>query len=260
MIRFDMRRFGRLARWALGTDAAYYRRWVLQLFVVVLLMFLFFTTVVRINGGRETGHQVMGVVVMLMVVICVVMGPAFMFQSMTGRHDRQRLLLLPASNLEKYLVRYVSWLFVLFLTLAVILTADLLQYTMHWLLGHDDRRWVMETVWLPINPRWTTWNQPLDEGLAFPLVALLCWLHSCYALGATFFRVRKYGWVLTTMVLIALGMLEEWLLPDVAPFGHDIVVAPVAYGWGLLALSALNFLLSYRLFCRMQVVGRFMNI
>lgn len=259
MIQFDIRRFGRLARWTLATEGAYYRRLALQLFAVVFLLLMFLSRI-QMNGDMTRGYEIAVAMMFVMLIACVVMGPAFMFQGMTGRHARQTLLTLPASNLEKYLVRYATWMLVLVLAVIAIVVADQLQYVVYWLLGNDGRRWLVSVAQETIGPRWGTWSERLDEEVLSRTVSALFWLHSCYALGATFFRMRKYGWVLTTMVLVVLGILGDWLLSGFIPIdnaGSAVVIAPVM---SYLVLSILNFWLSYRLFCRMQIAGRFFNI
>ena len=51
--------------------------------------------------------------VLFTTVAILVLGPTMMFNSMRGKHDDQQLLTLPASNLEKYLMRYSYWLLLL---------------------------------------------------------------------------------------------------------------------------------------------------
>ena len=98
--------------------------------------------------------------------------------------------------------------------------------------------------------------------LVHTLLVLTIWFHSIYALGATFFRSRKYNWVLTTIVIILLTIVQAWIFPfeEHTPYKEmstmDFVIGDVAAGLWIV----LNFWLSYKLFCRTQVIGKFVNI
>ena len=110
---------------------------------------------------------------------------------MRGKHDDQRLLMLPASNPEKYLMRYSYWLLLLPSFVGSFVIADLLQYLVNWLSEHEGRMLVMQYL------------MRLDFNIVFPpsivvprsliacIVLTFVWLHSCYAVGATFFRSHK---------------------------------------------------------------------
>ncbi len=79
--------------------------------------------------------------------------------------------------------------------------------------------------------------------------------HSLYALGATFFRTRKFNWVPTTLVIILLSIVPNTQVSPAEATTTDILITNlVALCW-----VVLNFWLSYRLFCRQQVIGKFIN-
>ena len=90
----------------------------------------------------------------------------------------------------------------------------------------------------------------------------LLWLHSVYALGGTFFRSHKYAALLTTAAVIVLGLLHVWLFgmedlyDENKPSDTVDIIWCTFYG----ILTIVNFWLSYRLFCRNQVIGRFVNL
>lgn len=93
------------------------------------------------------------------------------------------------------------------------------------------------------------------------LIAVFLWIHSFYALGGTFFRSHKFAWVLTTVAFIVLTSLLIWVTPDSSNdldkvSVHELVIWDVIYG----AWFLLNFWLSYRCFCRQQVIGKFVNL
>ena len=111
MIQFSFNRFGKLARWSLTNDRKYYVKTFLQMLTVLTLVFLFFT--MEHNGTHRYDGEVHSMdhyspcffVALYLFIINIVVGPSLMFYSMKGKHDRQTLLMLPTSNLEKYLMR-----------------------------------------------------------------------------------------------------------------------------------------------------------
>jgi hypothetical protein len=164
----------------------------------------------------------------------------------------QRLLMLPASNLEKYLMRYASWIILLPIQLAAFFAADLIQYVFGLVVGHEQVKLVTSAV-----IEFCQSDMPLSYRMNF--VWLFVWLHSLYAVGATFFRFRKNNWIATTLVLIVVGILLSAIAghwQNVNMFwwnNHDYfsLLFPV--------LFVVNFWLSYRLFCRIQVIGKYVN-
>ncbi|MDE7455705.1 MAG: hypothetical protein K2M96_03255 [Prevotella sp.] len=256
MKRFDITRFGHTLRWSLTMDRGWFLRTTLSWTVMLTLMFLLFTCftfIVKDDG--HTGYEVSTVLFVATVVAILLLGPSFMFVSMTNRHADQTLLMLPASNLEKYLARYSYWLLSLPCLAVAFLTADLLQFVVNTLTGNDNATLVMSIiveVWGRIPD-----DVPREEGLTSLLFAL--WLHSFYALGATFFRAHKYNYVLTSVVLVLVlmltGIMQGKIVIDELLYHHRCYC-----NWTLLGLSVFNFWLSYRLFRRTQVIGKFINI
>lgn len=267
MIQFSFNRFGKLARWSLTNDRSYYVRTFLQMVAVLTLAFLFFTIegngTVRLDGKEYVSdHYTPCFFISLYAfIITIVVGPSLMFYSMKGKHDRQTLLMLPASNLEKYLMRYSTWILLVPILLLAFFAADLIQYIVNWLLGRDYTTFV--TTHFLYDEHMVNWRARICEEIsrdgAFNHYFTGLWLHSVYALGATFFRSHKFNAVFTTIVIIVGLMGFVWA------FGGESkgVTASSSYTvdyviWS--ALTVLNFWLSYRLFCRTQVIGKYVNL
>ena len=267
MIQFDFNRFGKLARWSLVNDKSYYVRTFLQMVAVLTLAFLFFTmegngTTIHDEKGYTVDHYMPCLFISLYAfIITIVVGPSLMFYSMKGKHDRQTLLMLPASNLEKYLMRYSTWILVVPVVLLAFFGADLIQYVVNWLVGRDYTTFV--TTHFLFDEHLIKWranicNEMSRDG-AFNHYFTGLWLHSVYALGATFFRSHKFNAVFTTIIIIVGLMGFVWA------FGGESkeVVASSSYTvdyviWSV--LTVVNFWLSYRLFCRTQVIGKYVNL
>jgi len=168
------------------------------------------------------------------------------------------LLMLPASNFEKYLMRYASWLILLPIHLVAFFAADLLQYVIYWLLGRGEVMFVTVALIEMMSDTWHKMPVELHAPLVVSAAFSIIWFHSCYALGATFFRSNKYNWVPTTIVIILIGILQLAILPDSKELVNrfpSVMEALVTVVWIIV-----NFWLSYKLFCRQQVIGKFVNV
>ena len=262
MIQFNFNRFGKLAKWSLTNDKGFYLKQALMLFVVFTLLFLFSTTshfTFRVNDNEQT-YFTCCVSVMVMIMITVITGPSWMFSSEKGEHERQALLMLPASNFEKYLMRYSTWIILLPLYIAGFFVADLIQYIVNVVAGNEGVMFVT-TKLMHIISKFLREVGPEQNRLTHALIAMLFWLNSFYALGGTFFRSHKFAWVLTTVTFIVLGVLWISVMPDSSQDSEKITMLEVVI-WDVIfgAWFLLNFWLSYRLFCRQQIKGKFVNL
>ena len=269
MIQFSFKRFGKLARWSLTNDKSYYVKNFLQALVVLTLIFLFFTMerrgTVRFDGRVYTTDHYMPCFFasLYLFVIFFLIGPSLMFYSMKGKHEGQTLLMLPASNLEKYLMRYSTWILLVPILLLAFFAADLIQYVVNWLIGRDYTTFV--TTNFLYDKHMVSWRARIYEELSrdgdFYRYFSGLWLHSVYALGATFFRSHKFNAIFTTIAIIVLVMTWVWLFSspgvvDSADLARQNRIGSVV----CIGLTVVNFWLSYRLFCRTQVIGKFVNV
>ena len=262
MIQFNINRFGKLARWSLTNDKKYHVKTFLQTLVIMTLLFLFLTSITIMFDKENANYHACGIGTIILFASTFILGSSFMFYSMERKHDMQALLMLPASNFEKYLMRYINWILLLPLYLLATVAADLVQYVFGLVVGHEEVRFVIPVT---IEMLSKTWSQvPADKHsiVVIGLVLLFFWFQSVYALGATFFRSNKYNWIPTTAIIIVLVLLLVWLSPDKGNINlvkddsaSDMVINVIYVLWVML-----NFWLSYRLFCRRQVIGRFVNV
>ena len=264
MIQFNFNRFGKVAKWSLTNDRSYFVRSFLQVLVILTLIFLAFTTDFfrfTVNGAPHR-YQPCATVAMIILLVNLITGPSLMFQSMKGKHDRQTLLMLPASNFEKYIMRYSTWIILLPLYVIAFFGADLIQYLVNVLGGNEYVQFVTTQL---IDMTSDTMKHLLTTQRRFMmtdfLIAML-WLHSVFALGGTFFRSQKYAALLTAVAIIVYGLLHVWLFgtgssyDEKNPSDTTDIIWCVSYGiW-----TIVNFWLSYKLFCRTQVIGKFVNL
>lgn len=190
---------------------------------------------------------------------CIV-SPGAMFYhyyKIKEKYQNRGLLMLPASNLEKYITHYAfTWLSALGILCGMVI-ADLMQYAVHTMMGHEGAMLMTQDL-VQGNLLERIIGNENTSLVLFSWGTIAVWLHSVFALGATFFKSYKQGINLTISLLFVFGLLIFAL------FGMDIVT----FWWNnlgyfnamFLLLTPVNFLLSYHLFCRQQITARFINI
>ena len=262
MIQFNFNRFGKLVRWSLTNDRKYHVKTFFQTLVIMTLVFIFLTSITVTFGKENANYRTCALATIILFVSTFVIGSSFMFYSMDRKHDMQALLMLPASNFEKYLMRYVSWILLIPLYVVATVAADLLQYVFGLLVGHGEMRFVITATMEMLGKTWSQVPAEKHSVVIVGLTLLFFWFQSVYALGATFFRSKKYNWIPTTAIIIVLVLLMVWLSPDKGKIElvkddttSDMVMNVVYVLW-----VSLNFWLSYRLFCRQQVKGKLVNL
>jgi hypothetical protein len=247
----------------MSQDMAYYKKSFLQMVVVMLLAFIFFLFVTKYGddtwSNYEQGYRVAAGLIMFVAAGAVVIGPSTMFYSMSGKHDRQNLLLIPASNFEKYLVRYMNWIVMLPIWAGAILLADVLQYIIHIVLGYEYYQFVVARTFELTNYMVESIAHAPNY-LVPSLVIVGLWLHSVYTLGATFFRSRKYSFVYSTFAWIAVTILLSWLFPNWTLSEEQLPEACLIGNAINIVWTIVNFWLSYVDLCRTQVIGKFVNL
>jgi hypothetical protein len=149
------------------------------------------------------------------------------------------------------------------LHLVAIFAADLAQYVINMLLGHPNVAFVTMEFVKMICATWNKMPEELRNGLVTVLILVIVWMHSLYALGATFFRSHKYNWIPTTIIIILLMVLQVVINSlmgnqslEIQTETNKFIVNVVV----ILLLIVFNFWMSYRLFCRQQVIGKLINL
>ena len=173
-------------------------------------------------------------------------------------------LMWPASNLEKYLVSLVLNVVMAAIgTIICIIIADALRVLVDALSGRI-------VVWaIPMIFDLKTFN--LNPLIACgPFLSEILLIHAAYILGGTLFRKQQF--VLTTIAIVIIGyiMVFTWHSPVIDNanlFDLDEKGMSVPNAWfyvvsiGGYLLTALCYWLSYKIFCRMQVINnKWLNV
>ena len=173
-------------------------------------------------------------------------------------------LMWPASNLEKYLVSLVLNVVMAAIgTIICVIIADALRVLVDALSGRI-------VVWaIPMIFDLKTFN--LNPLIACgPFLSEILLIHAAYILGGTLFRKQQF--VLTTIAIVIIGyiMVFTWHSPVIDNanlFDLDEKGKSVPNAWfyvvsiGGYLLTALCYWLSYKIFCRMQVINnKWLNV
>lgn len=185
------------------------------------------------------------------------LGMFYPYAKIKEKYQNRGLLMLPASNLEKYITHYAFVWLNIFGILSGILITDLMQYAVHTMMGHEGAMLIIQYM-VPSKIFETFFGNVNTPMVSHPWRAIALCLHSLCALGVTFFKSYKHGAWLTISILLVFCVLIFAL------FGMDIVT----FWWNNLGyfnamfilLTPVNFLLSYYFFCRQQITARFINI
>lgn len=192
------------------------------------------------------------------------------FSNMETKPMREHYLMLPASHTEKYATRFIYITLGSMLTFAVALVAgDVIQFALGFIFHpgiHHSCLWEMIRSYII-----GSGNQEVADMLLFrgDIAAMtitysgLLWLHSYCTLGGTLLRRHPTACVALSLMLLIfaintadqLGILPRVFSPK-PTVGVTTAVAAV-----LIGLSIANYVGSYRIFKRMQIIcDKFTNL
>ena len=205
MNSFSFNRFRKALRWVWSMNFRSLMMWTTGFSLVIFFaeMMIWY-----LNTGMTT-ENIVGIILLFITIFFMIgVGASIssMFLEVNKKPRREAFLMLPASNLEKYLsvVLYftVAWTVCIFLSIAV---GDTLRMVFRSLVSGDE--------WVSCIPRFIDSFMPsflyrsiYDYTLSYKvmqavvLTAMMFWIHSFYTLGATL--LRKYTFVLTSLTFI----------------------------------------------------------
>ena len=240
MNSFNFNRFGQTLRWVLATNFRKLLAWTIGAALMVFMGEMFINGINGMGGKNNPVRMLWDFADVgsgLMVLVTVIM-VCSVVSSINDKRKRETFLMLPSSNLEKFLalVFYTTVICVLCMFLAYVV-GDMLR--MAWLWG-EYLTWGQETVsqvynyngvdetcyswsssvpWMlsKLIPRLITvwgngiyWTWENEWSTLIFHVVLAVWIHSVYTLGGTLFR--KYAFVATSVVLLGGAALFNYVL------------------------------------------------
>ena len=258
MKQFDMRRFGLVLKldFAEGIKPLL---WNALLMVLVYLFFFWGAWHGFYRGGNS--EQVQDVCMTVGSFACIAMYIYFLasvnriFRDVQQKQKLTTYLMLPATNFEKFLSR---WIYILVFSIAggilALLVADAIHAVylllsglpVHWATG-----FFINVMDIKINYR----TGPL---IWLTVYSLLIFIHAFALLGGVLFR--RYHFVATGAVFVSLVSVWAWLMNVTGMYR-------VVWGWSYNTIAAIEIgvftvgivvltCLSYWLFCRYQVITR----
>ncbi len=213
MNSFDINRFGKALRWMICVNFRSLLMWSLGLTLGVAMGELMVRAMIQTTTPQETYTTgILAGFFVVYIIIGVVVGICNLFVELDKKARRQAFLMLPATNLEKFLAATVfatvSGFVMMHLSFIV---GDTLRVVFRALFYGDS--W--NTFIFPELAKMMSFDGVAAYhtlgyrllGLAF-LVLGLTWLHSFYTLGGTLFR--KYAFVISSLVLVAGFTMLIW--------------------------------------------------
>lgn len=275
MNNFNYHRFKNVVRWEVLANWTSLVRGTLGLAIGLSVYYIFrlFTT------GNLDGYNAAGVSSYYLLDLCglttVVLGMAFaymtinIFRKLKTKQYRISLFILPASNLEKYLSRFlVVAVGAVLMDVCALVMADVVQMVMSLVFKPALTGSLTLTL---INPSILTefFGAMTDQ----KTILVSCFIfsgmllaHSVFTLGGTIFR--RHAVVLTAVISFFAGMfLFSWLarIPWLITLDHFeekyVELGIALYSLGQLVLALVFYGLSYWIFTRMQVISnKWLNI
>ena len=211
MNSFSFNRFCKTFRWFFGVNLRSMMIWssgyVVGVFLGEMLFFAF-------NPNSSVEHKLQSVeqFCTIFIIIALTIGACTFLSDFNKKSKREAFLMLPASNLEKYLtaILYIASFFTTCVLVSFAL-GDSLRMVIRSLVYGDEWRST-----LPMMVNWIPQSYFSPEHLAnglfwfdvmklVDLSAFFLWIHSIYTLGGTL--LRKYSYVVTSVFVIFCMML-----------------------------------------------------
>lgn len=290
---FDKTRFVKLLKWEMMTERKDYMRFAIG--IALTLTFLFCATIISryfddVNGYPEDTLimfkkdtvMILSNLAWTVYLFTIFLGASFVFKNVATKQQRIAFFSLPASNLEKFLVRLFHVMIGYPLCFLVALAfADIMQLFLSFiLLKGPDYSVVVKSVTALFTPIYKDLNGEIIKGcLLFPngftLVGIMESLSylTFFAFNYAFWifcgtLFRRNAWLLTLASQVVIGFVVIMIIrvfpfPSVGNLPNESSALALAYlfiaiAWVVIALMYWG---SYRLFSRMQVINnKWLNV
>ena len=222
MNSFNINRFGQTFRWVLATNFRNFLAWTLGAAVGVFLMEMILVAInVHSDGGNYIPvlYSSISQICQIALIIFVLVAFSTGFADYQKKPRREAFLMLPSTNLEKFLavVVYVTvvWSLAGFLAFAV---GDTLRMAVRALAYGNEWYSLVPKVLEMFGEIVPTFDEggmmiqtvPYKVCAPIFLVGLFVWIHSTFILGGTL--LRKYAFVVSSLVIISAFLLMAWLI------------------------------------------------
>lgn len=265
MKTFDCKRL-----WAIVVrDIVSERRHQLSYFLGVVLAFFFtefgglYYTLKPVHFPLFYGGQA---ATLLIVAACMFFfSTSLTFSGLRSKQSRIALLMLPATNGEKFTARILATLLRFVVTVAAgLVVADLLRMLLFAIFGGDTTSllpYVASQIGDVLTFAGVITGQHLALAVTGAVVSSL-WLFSIFILGSAVFRKFAFFKTIATLLILSIliGMIALPMVPNgiwrLVVWDNDLMWKDIMAQLITLALTVFNFWLSYRCFTHMQVIAR----
>ncbi len=269
MNNFDIKRLGRLMQYTFVSDRSVFVKLITIWTVVFFLLFMLTLNAIKIRMGGFAGtyeaclNNALGAANSVFIGF-LMFEPCFIFSNLKRKQPRINFFMLPATNLEKYIARFLTVVFLWTLCCIIgFVAADLLQWLVSFLIHPEATGLVMSQISdLNILSTFSIHNSSMSGDLSKYslitfIVVLILLFHSFCLLGGTFFR--RHSWMLTVVLFIILNIT---LVATASNVLANINMQPLDPNVLFSILSAIcvlfimfNYWASYTIFRRMQIIN-----
>ena len=268
MSNFDIKRFTRVAQWtwrmnfkgvlsfAAGLSIGYLGPYIGWIYPYLKGM--------PADGESRLIERIAFCVVIYLIV--VIISGTWIFANMQTKAQRTTVKLLPATDLEKFLVNFLAvTLGAAVMAIVAFCIADIVRIVVCLIFGIDHVAiglpYFIQMIFTDTDFAGSSVNagRIFPTAVNFTALGWCLWAQSLYVFGGTV--LRRYQFVITSAVhvllFIAFAVVVSYGSGNVETTVMDEGLAPVFYAIGtvLAAIAVLNWWLSYRIFKRMQVIN-----
>ena len=268
MSNFDIKRFARVAQWtwrmnfkgvlsfAAGLSIGYLGPYIGWIYPYLKGM--------PADGESRLIERIAFCVVIYLIV--VIISGTWIFANMQTKAQRTTVKLLPATDLEKFLVNFLAvTLGAAVMAIVAFCIADIVRIVVCLIFGIDHVAiglpYFIQMIFTDTDFAGSSVNagRIFPTAVNFTALGWCLWAQSLYVLGGTV--LRRYQFVITSAVhvllFIAFAVVVSYGSGNVETTVMDEGLAPVFYAIGtvLAAIAVLNWWFSYRVFKRMQVIN-----
>lgn len=268
MSNFDIKRFARVAQWtwrmnfkgvlsfAAGLSIGYLGPYIGWIYPYLKGM--------PADGESRLIERIAFCVVIYLIV--VIISGTWIFANMQTKAQRTTVKLLPATDIEKFLVNFLAvTLGAAVMAIVAFCIADIVRIVVCLIFGIDHVAiglpYFIQMIFTDTDFAGSSVNagRIFPTAVNFTALGWCLWAQSLYVLGGTV--LRRYQFVITSAVhvllFIAFAVVVSYGSGNVETTVMDEGLAPVFYAIGtvLAAIAVLNWWFSYRVFKRMQVIN-----
>ncbi|MGN1253463.1 MAG: hypothetical protein ACI4T9_02660 [Prevotella sp.] len=259
---FNTHRFTNVLLWETMLNKRKLATWALIFFGLIAIPQLIGLILARNNNTIDVTSTIAGLIFMAYLVA----GVANIFTNIKTKQERINEFTLPASNLEKFVARYLQT--VVGMSLAAIigfLAGDLLQYLLTAIIGQGQQGWA-SALFFNFNNSFVGGFQLQSDLAMYTLTSILglIALHALFLFFGSIFHKHPVGMAILSSM--GLGILTTLLtvgatkiLMDLSDAGYVVYVYDVWINVILiifyLALIVFSFWFAYRKYARLQVIN-----